>query len=113
MFYSKIGLKIVEDYSNEQGFCIELSKYSYVMILEKSHFQFFHPDLSLSTLDTHSSFLSLEMSSKEHVDRFMKKVIKHGGIETDTAVDNDDVYYRSFKDLDFHQFEVFIMKNHA
>ena len=79
-FFTKIGLKIKDDYSNEQGFCVELNKSSYLMVLEKSHFLSFHPTLILAHRDVHSSFTSLEMKSIEHVDRFMKKVINHVGI---------------------------------
>jgi len=110
-FFEKSGFKIIDEYSNDQGFCIEFSKYGYLMMLEKSHFQFFHKELSLSDEDIHSSFLSIELKSIEQVDRLMKRVIKNGAIETDSAVDDDWVYYRSFKDLDMHQFEVFIMKS--
>ena len=110
-FFEKSGFKIIDDYSNEHGFCIEFTKYGYLMMLEKSHFQSFHKELNLADKDTHSSFLSIELGSKEQVDRLMKRVIKHGAIETDHAVDDDWVYYRSFKDLDMHQFEVFIMKS--
>jgi len=109
-FFTKIGLTIKDDYSNEQGFCVEFNKNSYLMVLEKSHFLSFHPTLILVQKDVHSSFISLEMKSIEHVDKFMKKVIKYGGIETEKAHDDDWVYYRSFKDIDKHQFEVFYMK---
>jgi hypothetical protein len=109
-FFTKIGLSIKDDYSNEQGFCVEFNKNSYLMVLEKSHFLSFHPTLILAQKDVHSSFISLEMKSIEHVDKFMKKVIKHGGIETEKAHDDEWVYYRSFKDIDKHQFEVFYMK---
>jgi predicted lactoylglutathione lyase len=107
-FYKNIGLKILDDYSNEEGFCLQLSTTSFVMILEKSHFQSFHKNLILSHRDQHNSFLSLQLSSKKQVDSLMKKVIKHGGFETDQAVENDHLYYRSFKDIDSHQFEVFV-----
>jgi uncharacterized protein len=109
-FFFKSGFKIIDEYSNEHGFCIEFTKYGYLMMLEKSHFQSFHPMLKLADQDTHSSFLSIELNSMEQVDRLMKRVIKNGAIETDQSVDDDWVYYRSFKDLDMHQFEVFIMK---
>ena len=110
-FFANIGFRILEDYSNDKGFCIEVSKSTYIMILEKSHFQFFHPNLDLAKNDTHSSFFSFELSSKEKVDRLIKRVVQHGGIETDHAVDDEWVYYRSFKDLDMHQFEVFVFKS--
>jgi predicted lactoylglutathione lyase len=109
-FFTKIGLTIKDDYSNEQGFCVEFNKNSYLMVLEKPHLLSFHPTLNLAPNDVHSSFISLEMKSIEHVDRFMKKVIKHGGIETEKAHEDEWVYYRSFKDIDKHQFEVFYMK---
>lgn len=109
-FFTKIGLTIKDDYSNEQGFCVEFNKSAYLMVLEKSHFLSFHPKLKLAQQDVHSSFISLEMKSIEHVDKFMKKVLKNGGIETEKASDDEWVYYRSFKDLDLHQFEVFYMK---
>jgi len=109
-FFTKIGLTIKEDYSNEQGFCVEFNKNSYLMVLEKSHFLSFHPSLNLAQKDVHSSFISIEMRSIEHVDKFMKKVLKNGGIETEKTFDDEWVYYRSFKDLDLHQFEVFYMK---
>ncbi|MBU1143645.1 MAG: hypothetical protein KKH92_08390 [Firmicutes bacterium] len=110
-FYHDVGFIILEDYSNEQGFCVQISKDTFIMILEKSHFQFFHPNLSLAKLDTHSSFFSLEVESKEEVDQLIEKVVKHGGMETDHAVDDEWVYYRSYKDIDMHQFEVFIFKS--
>lgn len=111
-FYTLIGLTIKDEYSNDQGFCVEFNKYSYLMVLEKNHFQSFHPTLKLSQKDVHSSFISLEMKSIGHVDKFMKKVLKYGGTETEKASDTEWVYYRSFKDLDQHQFEVFFMKPH-
>lgn len=109
-FFAQIGLTIKADYSNEQGFCVEFNKNTYLMVLIKSHFQSFHPKLKLAQNDVHSSFISIEMRSIEHVDKFMEKVLKNGGIETEKASDDEWVYYRSFKDLDLHQFEVFYMK---
>lgn len=109
-FFTKIGLKIKYAYSNEQGFCVEFNRNTYLMVLEKSHFQSFHPKLKLAQKDVHNSFISIEMKSIEHVDKFMNKVLKNGGIETEKASDDEWVYYRSFKDLDLHQFEVFYMK---
>ena len=109
-FFTKIGLKIKEDYSNENLLCVELNKHSYVMVLEKSRFQAFHPTLKLAQNDVHSHFISLQQKSIEHVDRLMKKVIKNGGVETEKATEDEWVYYRSFKDIDQHQFEVFFMK---
>lgn len=109
-FFTNIGLNIKDDYSNEQGFCVEFNKSNYLMVLEKSHFLSFHPKLKLAPKDIHSSFISIEMKSIENVDKFMKKVLKHGGIETEKATEDEWVYYRSFKDIDLHQFEVFFMK---
>ena len=109
-FFTKIGLKIKEDYSNENLLCVELNKHSYLMVLEKSRFQSFHPTLKLAQNDVHSHFISLQLKSIEHVDRLMKKVIKNGGVETEKATEDEWVYYRSFKDIDQHQFEVFYMK---
>jgi hypothetical protein len=111
-FYTKIGLKVKEDYSNEHVLCVELNKHSYLMVLEQSRFQSFHPTLKLAQNDVHSHFISLQLKSIEHVDQFMKKVVINGGVETEKATEDEWVYYRSFKDIDQHQFEVFYMKPH-
>lgn len=110
MFFSNIGLKIKEDYSNEQGFCIELNKHSYLMVLAQSRFQSFHPTLKIGHNDVQSTFISLQMKRIQDVDTLMKKVLKYGGVETEKATEDEWVYYRSFKDIDQHQFEVFYMK---
>lgn len=112
-FFTNIGLTIKEDYSYDQGFCVEFNNHSYLFVLEKSRFLSFHPILKLAQQDVHSSFISLEVKSKDEVDKIMQKVIEHGGVETEKPTEDEWVYYRSFKDVDFHQFEVFFMKKKA
>jgi hypothetical protein len=50
------------------------------------------------------------VGSKEKVDWIIETVKASGGVEIGEAHDDDFMYYRAFRDLDGHHFEVMTMQ---
>ncbi|HAX03711.1 MAG: hypothetical protein A2Y45_08670 [Tenericutes bacterium GWC2_34_14] len=109
-FFTHIGFEINEQFSDESGFCVVVNETTFLMVMNKEKFKgFTHADLPNSDKAT-QMILTFQLESMQEVDDFICKVLEAHGTEFGEAHDDDFMYYRSFKDLDGHHFEVFYFK---
>jgi predicted lactoylglutathione lyase len=109
-FFTHIGFEINEQFSDESGFCVVVNDNTFLMVMNPTKFQGFTlTDLPNSFKET-EIIMTFQLETKEEVDAFMEKVIEAKGTEFGEANDNDFMYFRSFRDLDGHHFEVFYFK---
>lgn len=109
-FFTHVGLSINEKYSDDHGICVVINDNTFMMIMTHDRFKAF------TLADTPNSFhqteviITLQLEDKLSVDSFISKVKEAKGSEFGYPTDNEFMYYRAFRDLDGHHFEVFFFK---
>lgn len=109
-FFEGIGFTINEDYSDENGICVIFSETVGFMMMTKEKFEGFTKTTTTDSYKQREVIFSIGADSKEAVDQLLEKVIEQGGTEFGEPTDEGWMYYRAFKDLDGHHFEVVYMQ---
>jgi len=107
-FYTSLGFKKIDHFSNDQASCIQLSKYNYFMLLQDQTFKLFIPNHELTPRGNHLSQLnSFMLSSIEEVDQMAELALSLGAKELrPKEYMEEGMYTRSFIDLDGYGIEV-------
>jgi uncharacterized protein len=109
-FFEKLGFEIIEDYSDDKGFCLSLNERAYLMMLGTEKFEVFAKNTAVDSFKHTEVIFSFDVGSKEKVDHLIEMVKQLGGMEIGEAHQDEFMYYRSFRDLDGHHFEIFTMQ---
>ncbi|MCV2231429.1 VOC family protein [Paracholeplasma manati] len=109
-FFTHIGFSINEQYSDESGICVVINDTTYLMVMNKDKFRGFTLSETPNSFNQTEIIISFQLNSKAAVDTLLDKVKAAKGGEFGQATENDFMYYRSFRDLDGHRFEVFFFK---
>jgi predicted lactoylglutathione lyase len=112
-FYEALGLRINEQFSNEQAACVVLSETIYVMILERPFFQTFTALPIGAPAQSVSAIYALACADRAGVDAMMTAALAAGGTEPMPGRDMGFMYNRMFADLDGHVFEPMWMDSAA
>ena len=108
-FFTALGLSFNQQFTNEQGTCLEIGGNFFAMLLVEPFFQGF---TKKPISDAHQStevLLALSMDSRAEVEAVMQKAIDAGATTPNPPVDHGFMYQHGFADLDGHQWEVFWM----
>jgi len=111
-FFENLGFEVKEEYSDDNGYCLSINERTYAMMLGLEKYMLFSKNTVVDSFKHTELIFSLDVGSPNHVDDILEKVKKLGGYEIGKASDDEYMYYRSFRDLDGHHFEVFAMKKH-
>lgn len=109
-FFTTIGFTINETFSDANGICVVINASTFMMVMLPKKFEEFTKLPTPNSFQTNEVILSFQAESKDEVDSIIHQVILNGGTEFEQAVDNDFMYYRAFRDVDGHHFEVFYFK---
>ncbi|MDO9629056.1 MAG: hypothetical protein Q7I99_04065 [Acholeplasmataceae bacterium] len=109
-FFEDLGFAVKEEYSDDSGYCLSFNDRTYAMMLGQEKYMMFSKNSVVDSFKHTELIFSLDVGSPKVVDEIIDKVIKLGGTEIGKALDDDFMYYRSFRDLDGHHFEVFASK---
>jgi uncharacterized protein len=108
-FYTGLGLRINEQFSDEQTACMVVSETIYVMLLVNERFaDFINGEIS----DAHRSsevLLCLTAESRAEVDQLVASALAHGGKPWQPVLEQGPMYGHSFADPDGHVWEVIHM----
>jgi len=105
-FWTNLGFKFNEEYSNDQALCLILSEGKmYSMLVSHDLFKTF-TNRPISDNSTTQVLTCIEVESKEEVDNITKKALENGATRYRQSVDHGWMYYDSFADLDGHQWEI-------
>jgi len=108
-FYTGLGFRINEQFSDEQTACMVVSDTIYVMLLVNERFaDFINGEIS----DAHRSsevLLCLTAESRAEVDQLVASALAHGGKPWQPALEQGPMYGHSFADPDGHVWEVLHM----
>jgi len=109
-FFENLGFEVKEEYSDDTGYCLSINERTYAMMLGLEKYMLFSKNTVVDSFKHTELIFSLDVGSVDAVNQILDKVKKLGGTEIGSAHDDDYMYYRSFRDLDGHHFEIFSMK---
>ena len=108
-FFTALGLSFNQQFTNEQGACLEIGENFFAMLLTEPFFQGF---TKKPISDAHQStevLLALSLDSRAEVEAVMQKAMDAGAATPNPPVDHGFMFQHGFADLDGHQWEVFWM----
>jgi predicted lactoylglutathione lyase len=112
-FFKSLGLAFNQQFTNEQGACLELGENLFAMLLVEPFFQGF-TKLPISDAKKATEVLiALPLDSRAQVDELVAKAVAAGATTPNAPVDHGFMYQHGFADLDGHQWEVFWMDMNA
>lgn len=115
-FFKVLGFKFNEQFTNNNGASMIVADSILVMLLTE---EFFTSFTHLGTTDTSKEnevILALQVESKDAVDKLVNTAIENGAEDRTTALSEEEeamMFYRRFKDLDGHLWEIMFMDMNA
>ena len=112
-FFKALGLSFNQQFTNEQGACLEIADNIYAMLLVEPFFQNF---TKLPISDARKStevLIALSCDSRAEVDDLVARAVAAGATTPNAPMDHGFMYQHGFADLDGHQWEVFWMDQAA
>lgn len=108
-FFSKIGFKFNEQFTDKNAACLVIGDNIFAMLLTEDYFKTFtKKDLS-NAANTTEVILALSAESREQVDDIVNAALAAGGSPSNDPVDHGFMYGWSFQDPDGHLWEVMYM----
>lgn len=108
-FYTAIGFVNNPQFTDETAACMVFSEEIYLMLLTHDKFKSFINKPMADSKNTTGAIMAVSAESREAVDDTLEKAIAAGAKETGEAKDYGFMYYRSFEDLDGHNWEFLYM----
>lgn len=105
-FFSKLGFTFNPKFSDDKAVCMIIGENIFAMLLKEEYFKtFIKKEVSDATKST-EVLIAIDVDSKEKVDEMVDKAVEAGGWNYNEPQDYGWMYYRSFADLDGHQWEI-------
>jgi len=108
-FFSRLGYRFNEQFTDETAACMVISEDIYTMLLTEPKFQTFIPKAISDAKQATEVLLCLSMESREAVDAIVAKALAAGGSTYSAPRDYGFMYGHEFQDLDGHIWEVMYM----
>ncbi|MEY4398297.1 MAG: hypothetical protein RLZ53_873 [Actinomycetota bacterium] len=107
-FFSGLGFKFNEQFTDEQSTCMLVGENIYVMLLEREKFAGFITK-PIASKDVTEAILSLSCESTEAVKELVEKALSLGAKKVSEPADLGFMFNWGFEDLDGHLWEFFWM----
>lgn len=108
-FFKALGLSFNQQFTNEQGACLEIAPSIYAMLLVEPFFQGFTKLPISDARKATEVLIALSCDSRTEVDELVAKAVAAGATTPNAPQDHGFMYQHGFADLDGHQWEVFWM----
>lgn len=110
-FYSSLGFSFNEQFCDDTAACLVISDEIHAMLLTHPKMQGFLPEghSIADSSKTHEALLCLSCQNREEVDRLVDQAVASGGKNVNEPKDYGFMYYRAFRDLDGHIWEMMFM----
>ena len=105
-FYTGLGLRVNEMFSDEHVACVVVSDTICVMLLDHARFADFAPRPVADAHATTQVLLCLTAADRAEVDALAAAALAHGGTEARPAQDDGPTYARTVTDPDGHVWEL-------
>lgn len=104
-FWTDIGFKINEQFSDDKAVCINLNETVFVMFLTEEYFETFS-ERPVPKGDTTQVLVAIAMSSREEVDQIVNSAVANGATQHEEPQDHGWMYQNSFWDINGHGWNV-------
>lgn len=108
-FFRSMGLGFDDSYSDEQAVALVISENFYAMLHTGESIARFSKKTFIANREQSEVLISMQVDTREEVDRLMEKALAAGGTEHKATEDHGFMYIRCFEDLDGHIWEPFWM----
>lgn len=108
-FFSALGFRFDERFTDETATCMVISDTIYAMLLIEARFTELSSRAVLDTSLGSEVLIALSYDSRDEVDELCDRALAAGGVESHPAQDHGFMYQRSFQDPDGHVWEIFNM----
>lgn len=115
-FFKALGFKFNEQFTDNNGASMIVADSILVMLLTKEFFTSFTHLGITDTSKENEVILALQVESKDAVDKLVNTAIENGAEDRTTALSEEEeamMFYRRFKDLDGHLWEIMYMDMNA
>jgi hypothetical protein len=112
-FFSSLGYRFNQQFTDEKAACMVISEDIYVMLLREEFFKTFTKKEIADAKKYTETILCLSADSREEVDELVSKALKAGGTAPNNKQDHGFMYGHGFQDLDGHLWEVMFMEPSA
>nr|WP_284295068.1 VOC family protein [Luteimicrobium album] len=108
-FYTGLGFRLDERFTDEHAACVVVSDTICVMLLVPPFFAQFAPTPVSDPQRTTQVVNCLSASTRDEVDDLVRRAVAAGGTEYREPQEDGGMYGRSFTDIDGHAWEVMHM----
>ncbi|MGN7252606.1 VOC family protein [Arthrobacter sp. SAFR-014] len=108
-FFTALGFKFNQDYTDENATCMVINDDAFVMLLVEKFFKTFTAKEIVDATSATEAIMAFSVDSREEVDQMVGKALAAGGSESQPVQDYGFMYSHSFQDPDGHLWEVIWM----
>lgn len=111
-FFEALGFDFDEQFKDDKGASLVINESIFVMLLTEEFFTSFTHQGIADTAKENEVILALQVESEDVVDELVNKAIENGAEDKTTKLSDEEeamMYYRRFKDLDGHLWEIMYM----
>lgn len=115
-FFKALGFKFNEEFTDNKGANMIISDSIFVMLLTEEFFTSFTHLGITDTSKENEAIIALQVKSKDAVDELVNTALANGAEDKTTALSDEEeamMFYRRFKDLDGHLWEIMYMDMNA
>jgi uncharacterized protein len=108
-FFTKLGFRFNQQFTDETATCMIVTDDIFVMLLTEEKFKTFTPKAICDAKKSTEVLVALSYDSRPEVDEMVRKAVAAGGSTYNEPQDHGFMYAHGFQDLDGHIWEVFYM----
>ena len=104
-FFKNLGFEFNPQFTSEKGACLVIADNIFVMLLTKEFFGTFTEKAINDSFTSTEKIMFIDFESKEIVNTLVEIAVRNGAKELREPSDYGWMYYRTFQDLDGHNWE--------
>ncbi len=112
-FFTKLGYKFNQQFTDETATCMIVTDDIFVMLLTEEKFKTFTPKEICDAKKATEVLVCFSLESREQVDEMVRKAVAAGGTTYNDPQDHGFMYAHGFQDLDGHIWELVYMEPSA
>ena len=109
-FFTKLGFRFNQQFTDETATCMIVTDDIFVMLLTEEKFKTFTPKEICDAKKSTEVLVALSYDNRSDVDDMVRKAVAAGGSTYNEPQDHGFMYAHGFQDLDGHIWEVFYME---
>jgi hypothetical protein len=112
-FFTKLGYKFNQQFTDETATCMIVTDDIFIMLLTEEKFKTFTPNEICDARKSTEVLVCLSLESREKVDEMVRTAVAAGGATYNDPQDHGFMYAHGFQDLDGHIWELIYMEPRA